>query len=89
MDDFSIIAPFFFDVNTQNSAGSIKYEVHTEGQILNVVSTFVTRAEGIQFKATWMLLVYWDAVPAFGGPKNQVCLSGYTCTYKVSMFIRF
>ena len=70
--DFSILAPFFFDVDTSKS-GSITYEVHTGGEVLDFVSAFVTKEEGISFKANWMLLVYWDEVPAYGSPNHQVC----------------
>ena len=68
--DFSIVAPFFFDVDIRTT-GNITYEVHTGGHILDFVSAFVTKEEGIPFKANWMLLAYWNAVPAFG-EQNKV-----------------
>ena len=67
--DFSIVAPFFFDVDIRES-GNITYEVHTEGKILDFMSVFVTKEEEIPFKANWMLLVYWNAVPAFREPNK-------------------
>ena len=72
VQDFSILAPFFFDVDIHKS-GSITYEVHIEGQVLDFVSAFVTKEKRVPFKANWMLLIYWDAVPAYGRPNYQVC----------------
>ena len=72
VDDFSIIAPFFFDIDIRES-GSITYEIHIEGQVLDFVSAFVTKEKRVPFKANWMLLTYWDAVPAYSTPNYQVC----------------
>ena len=41
----------------------------------------MAKEKEIPFKATWMLLVYWDAVPAYGRTKNQVCQYSCTCHY--------
>ena len=70
----AIVAPFFYDVDLRNG-GSIEYETHTSGQLLQSVSYFVSKNRGIDFNARWMLLVYWNKVaPHYEGNSSRPLL---------------
>ena len=61
----SFIAPDWVD-NNPSMGGSVSYEVHNDGSaLLRQVSCAISSRENINFRGTWMLVVYWFNVPLF------------------------
>ena len=56
-----LVAPFWADVDI-TAAGAIRYEVHTDGGVINSVSDYVTKKTGLSFTGSWMLVVSWEDV---------------------------
>ena len=66
-----LVAPFWSDVNIQRT-GSIGYQVYSNGSTeTEIVSQFISE-ENFIFTAEWMLIVEWNRVPRFGGPRSEV-----------------
>ena len=59
------IAPYWVD-NDPSMGGNVSYEVHTgDSPSLNRVSCSISRRENVDFRGTWMLVVFWFNVPVF------------------------
>ena len=50
------------------------YEVHVNGSQLERVSLAVSEKEGVAFEGTWMLVVYWNDVPAYQSTQVRLML---------------
>ena len=51
--------------------GEVVYEVHVNGSQLERISLAVSDKEGVAFEGTWMLVVYWNDVPAYQSTQDQ------------------
>ena len=70
-----LVAPFWSDVNVEDGAGTIQYEIHsstTGGTALQDVSAFISSEEDIVFEAEWMLVAEWEEVTLSAGPPSSV-----------------
>ena len=70
-----IVAPFWSNNDISNRVGNISYEVHTEAnspELINLVSSFITQQEQVQFNGSWMLVTRWNEVPQSGGSLANV-----------------
>lgn len=59
-----LVAPFWDDVNT-NIGGTISYEIHTSGDMMEQVSAYIQQQTSADFEGYWMMVVLWDSVPPF------------------------
>ena len=69
------MAPFWSNNDISNRVGNISYEVHTEAnspELINLVSSFITQQEQVQFNGNWMLVARWNDVPQSGGSLANV-----------------
>ena len=72
-----IVAPFWSNSDVSNRVGNISYEVHTRyhpPDLINLVSSFITQQQQVQFNGTWMLVARWNDVPQFGGSLTDVSM---------------
>ena len=62
----SFIAPYWVD-NNPSMGGNVSYAVHSaDSPLLHRVSCSISSRENVQFRGTWMMVVYWFNVPLFG-----------------------
>ena len=82
-----LIAPFWDDVNT-NDGGTISYEIHTSGDVLQSVSQYVEAQIDADFEGYWMMVVFWDQVPPFSffGTTDAVSEDGCMVIRKFQRF---
>ncbi len=65
-----LVAPFWANNDISNRIGNISYEVHSSedsSEYINMVSTFISQQQQVQFNGSWMLLAEWNHVPQFSG----------------------
>ena len=65
MSNLYLIAPFWDDAITINGQGTISYEIHTSGQVMQNVSEYVSYQIGADFEGYWMMVVFWEEVPPY------------------------
>ena len=74
------IAPFWSNSDISNRVGNVSYEVHTRyhaPNLINLVSSFISQQQQVQFNGTWMLVARWNNVPQFGGSLTDVSTMSY------------
>ena len=62
----TMVAPFWANNDISNRVGNISYEVHSSEismTYINLVSTFISQQQQVQFRGSWMLLAKWSGVP--------------------------
>ena len=70
-----IVAPFWSNTDISNRVWNITYEVHTEGNSQNQissVSSFISQQQQVRFSGNWMLVAQWNSVPQFRGSLANV-----------------
>ena len=71
-----LVAPFWSNNDISNRVGNISYEVHysetSNSNYIDLVSTFISQQEQVEFRGSWMLLAEWNRVPQFRGPLTVV-----------------
>jgi len=70
-----MVAPFWASNDISNRVGIVSYEVHSSAassSYTNLVSSFISQQQQVQFNGTWMLLAEWHSVPQFGGSLTVV-----------------
>ncbi len=78
-----LVAPFWANVDISNRVGDVSYEVHSSDispEYINIVSSFISQQEQVQFNGRWMLLAEWNSVPQLGESVAAVSNS-YTYIY--------
>ena len=66
---YSLVAPFFTDIDISRGVGQIRYEIHTTATseyLLSNVSTLINEHMGMEFNGEWLLIAEWRDVPAYG-----------------------
>lgn len=67
-----LVAPFWDDVDIRSDSGTISYEVHTSGPVLDTVSSYVrNQTNSTSFQGYWMIVVYWERVHQFFWASSQ------------------
>ena len=72
---YSLVAPFFTDIDISGGVGQIRYEVHTTAtseDLLSNVSMLINEYMGTEFSGEWLLIAEWRDVPAYGQSLNIV-----------------
>ena len=55
--------------------GEVVYEVHVNGSQLDRISLAVSEKEGVAFEGIWMLVVYWNDVPAYQSTQASIMIN--------------
>ena len=70
-----LVAPFWAAHDTRGS-GQVSYEVHdTSSEVMSRISAYVRQEMNTEFFGVWMLLTYWNGVPAFPHTDNSGVVS--------------
>ena len=83
-----LIAPFWDDVNT-NDGGTISYEIHTSGSVLQSVSDYVQNQINTDFEGYWMMVVFWDRVAPFSFFATTTQVSADVGIYSTGLLCAF
>ena len=74
-DTYSLVAPFFTDIDISNGVGQIRYEIHTTATseyLLSNVNKLINEHMGTEFSGEWLLIAEWRDAPAFGQSSDIV-----------------
>ena len=74
-DTYSLVAPFFNDIDISRGVGQIRYEIHTTASseyLLSNVSKLINEHTGMEFSGEWLLIAEWRDAPAFSQPLDIV-----------------
>ena len=75
IENLSIVAPFWSNVNTGSGVGNIYYHLYTDTRspLLLHASKELSQFTG-DFNITWLMVVTWDRVPQYQGSLTQVSI---------------
>ena len=67
-----LVTPFWakHDIASSGEVSFLTVNSTDDAALLSIVSTFVSRQQGIQFSGTWMLLADWTDVAQYGSQKG-------------------
>jgi len=74
-DTYSLVAPFFTDIDISRGVGQIQYEMHTTATseyLLSNVNKLINEHTEMEFSGEWLLIAEWRDTPAFARPLDIV-----------------
>ena len=72
---YSLVAPFFTDIDIGSGVGQVRYEIHTtttSEYLLSNVSKLINEHTGMEFSGEWLLIAEWRDAPAYSQPLDIV-----------------
>lgn len=72
-----MVAPFWANSDISMRVGSVSYEVHSSqasSDYIDLVNSFISRQQQVQFNGTWMILAEWKDVPKYNGSLDDVSI---------------